>query len=683
MALRIITPAPEAPKKVSVAEDMARSAGTGITNFMAGTFGQAGDLRSMGESLAGWVRDNLDPKAKGRQLTLPPLGAMNPAQEAVRNAAKQIITKAGADPRLARALTVFASPGGVGAAPTTPEAAMALTHDKPLYKPQTKAGEYTRTVATFAPAALVPGTATQRLTRVLAPALTSETAGQLTKGKPVEPYARLAGALLGGGVGDFATRGAPRERLLAEASRPATDAQIAEARALMEAGQARGVRLTMAEALQQVTNSGTGMSRMQRVLEGTNTGNAQIAPVMSARPGEVRGAITGFADQIAPPTDQPSMLGAQAQETADRALNGVRQGINDQARPFYDQLPGDSLPATDYAALSQNPSYTAALRALRSNPELNARYANLPDTDLSVVNAVIKRLNTGAEQVRPGPMNVQGADHELASIRDAAAQTARETASQASPAFEAARQIVAEGRQANLEPLQRGPLGTIAANPDVRAQTGALFPGQPLEGGSNETRLALQMMGGPTSDAAKGLVRQQIVNSANEATQDLVGGPNQWGGAKWAAGQMGNPEQARTLSAGVEAVGGDPQDLNTLAEVLRATGRRERPGSMTAYNQRDIEELGKAGMVGEVMRTGLNPPGTFRRLGQGFQDWQTSRSAEQLASAIIADPAQAEQILMRAREVVPPGAALQAIERAALAAQLSRTPLLENQNGPR
>lgn len=67
-----------------------------------------------------------------------------------------------------------------------------------LYKPQTTAGEYARTIGEFAPGALFPGGIAQRVVgNVLAPALGSEAAGQLTEGTSAEPYARVAGALAG------------------------------------------------------------------------------------------------------------------------------------------------------------------------------------------------------------------------------------------------------------------------------------------------------------------------------------------------------------------------------------------------------------------------------------------------------------------------------------------------------
>jgi hypothetical protein len=69
-----------------------------------------------------------------------------------------------------------------------------------FYAPKSTAGEYAQTAGEFLPG-LIGGPetlATKLMTRVAAPAITSETAGQLTKGGSAEPYARVIGALLGG-----------------------------------------------------------------------------------------------------------------------------------------------------------------------------------------------------------------------------------------------------------------------------------------------------------------------------------------------------------------------------------------------------------------------------------------------------------------------------------------------------
>ena len=74
-----------------------------------------------------------------------------------------------------------------------------------LYEPRTTLGKYVGTVAEFAPGMLFPGgagasLARKALTNVVAPAVASETAGQMTAGTSAEPYARIAGGVVGGMV---------------------------------------------------------------------------------------------------------------------------------------------------------------------------------------------------------------------------------------------------------------------------------------------------------------------------------------------------------------------------------------------------------------------------------------------------------------------------------------------------
>lgn len=71
----------------------------------------------------------------------------------------------------------------------------------PAYQPQTVPGQYASTIASMAPNALLGGGGPgARALQVIAPGVMSETAGQITKGSEFEGPARLAGAVVGGGV---------------------------------------------------------------------------------------------------------------------------------------------------------------------------------------------------------------------------------------------------------------------------------------------------------------------------------------------------------------------------------------------------------------------------------------------------------------------------------------------------
>lgn len=693
MAIRTLRDLIAPPKKVSVGEDVARGYVGGLGEGMIGTIAGPGDVLAMLKSAPDHVatflqdrgvlpRDKPGAVADYRNNLLP--GPLEIPAQLSRLAMAVAAKGSGRSNEEAAAWgNMIPSPNRL---PTTKDVTTALRADKAKYVPQTTAGKYARAGGQFTPGAIFPGSTAQRVANVVAPAAASETAGQLTEGTPLEPWARLAGGIVGGIGAGMITSPKPTTRLLAEYSSGASDDQLRMAQALREDAARRGITLTQAEAVQQVTNGATNLGTMQRVLEGTRPGAERIGPVMAQRPEQTRNAVMGFADNVAPATDQPSVLATQAQQGAEEVLNQTRQQINAMAEPFYKRLPGQSLPDDAYQQLASNPSYVKALEDLKANPELapllradpndvrsvfDQFVPPNPDNDLNVVNRVVQQLDQMKEAATPSAVNPQG-NHTLAAQRGAVRQLADAMAGKVSPDWRAARDTVAEGRRTILEPLQSGPLGAIASADDLSRQTRALFPNAPAEGAPNETAQALRLLMERQNTPAPGLVRQHVVNTFNEAGQDLQTGQNQWGGAKWAAQIAGNPEQERTLLAGVDAIGSDRAEMKGLIEALRATGKRQAPGSMTAYNTEELRNLGRPGTAGQILSTGLNPPGAFRRMGEAFKDWQLSRNADELAQAILASPERATEILMHARKVLPRGRGLTEIERLAVTAGQTR-----------
>ncbi len=157
-------------------EDAAKSVGAGLANATAGTLGMAGDVRSLLSAGTSALGDKLGVGADKVQAF----------KDLLSNAASMTATG-----------KAFAN------APTSRQIKDSATDPivSPDYEPQTVAGGYLKTGAEFLPGmamggprALLPRLATN----VLAPAVASETAGQLTKGTEAEPYARAGAAILGG-----------------------------------------------------------------------------------------------------------------------------------------------------------------------------------------------------------------------------------------------------------------------------------------------------------------------------------------------------------------------------------------------------------------------------------------------------------------------------------------------------
>jgi hypothetical protein len=149
------------------------------------------------------------------------------------------------------------------AGPTSSQLQSAIeSYTGPFYQPKTIIGDYAQTAGEFVPGALLtPGgsLAANAVRYSLLPALTSETAGQLTKGTAAEPWARALGAILGTGPSAWRDLVGPRSapalaKPLAESELSPADQLAARRRAQLEVNKASGAafeKSTAAELSQQ------------------------------------------------------------------------------------------------------------------------------------------------------------------------------------------------------------------------------------------------------------------------------------------------------------------------------------------------------------------------------------------------------------------------------------------------
>jgi hypothetical protein len=190
----------DAPK-VSTSRDVARSFGTGLVEGVTGIMGMPRDISN---ALTGVAENYVLPlanKARGA-LGLEPVQA--PSQQAN-------------PPKFEDYLPPMMSSGMATAGAAMPwlqgSAGMKRAVEEnvtgPLAEPQTTAGKYARTVGQFIPgAAMTPGGGLigNVLKFGVLPGLTSEAAGQATEGSPLEPYARVAGGVVGSMAPQLAKR---------------------------------------------------------------------------------------------------------------------------------------------------------------------------------------------------------------------------------------------------------------------------------------------------------------------------------------------------------------------------------------------------------------------------------------------------------------------------------------------
>ncbi len=513
----------------------------------------------------------------------------------------------------------------------------------PLYKPQTRAGRYAETVTDFAVnAAAMPaggGSAVVNALRYgVAPGIASEAAGQATEGTKYEPYARTAAALGTVGVAAALSRPAYAERLVGRSAQDITPQQFAEAERLMRDAQARGIQLTPAEAIQQVSGGASRLGDVQRIAESTIEGGNKLSPFFAKRPEQVQAAGREVFDRsFGARSAAPSYQGVELQKAAQGALDNIRQRINKLADPYYNKLPSQRIDPADLAALKSDPSYVRALEEVRSNPELNASIANLGDDSIAVVNEVSKRLDRNATAAQQTVMNPQG-DNRLAAVRGDAKRETDLTAGGASSDYRDARSIVSSGRQNVLDPLEAGPVGKIAATTNPADQAAALMPRSPLPGSEAETARAAQLLMQQNPQAAQGVVRGGIEQTFNRtaAATDTAARPDQFGGARFAREIRGDPQRNANIVAALEKTAGPAavKDVDRLLDVLSATGWRQRQGSLTAFNTDVMRELERGG-VQSVGRAVTKPAST---VSDAISRARLGSQSETLADLMMSGP---------------------------------------------
>ncbi|MEN6545603.1 MAG: hypothetical protein ABFE07_06135 [Armatimonadia bacterium] len=168
----------------SVAGDVISSAAGGLASGIASTIAAPEAFARLGKSGLDYLAERLLP------------------EDLAKRYASSVGSEASA--RAAELRRMVAERAGLPSLPSPLDVASSIAAAVP--KPQTTAGEYARTIGEFAPAALAPGGVIARTANVAVPAVASETAGQLTEGTALEPYARIGGAIAGGLVPAMATR---------------------------------------------------------------------------------------------------------------------------------------------------------------------------------------------------------------------------------------------------------------------------------------------------------------------------------------------------------------------------------------------------------------------------------------------------------------------------------------------
>ncbi len=175
-----ITDMRASPQSPNIAQDITKSAGAGLVRGTAGLVGFPGDVGSIGRAAGDYLANKvgISPESvQGAYDMAKPVGKLLPVINSLYGPTTGDVTKA----------------------------AEGLVGD--LHKPETTYGKYAQSVGEMVPALMLgPGGVWRKAGQAAGAGLTSEAAGQLTKGSQYEPYARVAGAMVGSTAPDMLRR---------------------------------------------------------------------------------------------------------------------------------------------------------------------------------------------------------------------------------------------------------------------------------------------------------------------------------------------------------------------------------------------------------------------------------------------------------------------------------------------
>lgn len=519
-------------------------------------------------------------------------------------------------------------------------------------KPQNQTEADAETVGEFLPAALAgPGSLARKVvTQDAIPAAASIVAGRYSD---QNPYVKALAGFLAGGVGTAVSGPNTAEKLLREKI-PAsvTEQDITRAGQLIDHAQTRGVALTWPEALSRVTGQPV-LTDTQRILESHGQTRPQMQELFSERPAQIDRAARDEFDRMGQMPPYPSTIGPQAGEAANETLNGVRQQINHAAEPYYQNAESVLLTPAEMSHVRAIPGWEQARDAVRNNPQLNWRVANLPDHSVGFLNEVKKHFDQAAENAA-SKFN-PGRNHQVQASNEMAASAVKQVGQLKSADYEIALEIGRQGREQFLEPLLQGPLGKLAKK-DITTQKAiaALFPENPVPGTHGEISDAVSALVQRRPAAAEQLVRAHVEMVFNQAARDLQGGANQFAGAKFAAKLAGGAQQRENLRAAIEALPNGQerwQGFEHLLDIMAATGTRQPKGSLTAFNQLEVQSMSTGGLQ-ELASKGLSPGKWMSFANDAFKSWSLGRNLDQIAR-IITDPRSGDALRQIVR--IPPG----------------------------
>lgn len=467
--------------------------------------------------------------------------------------------------------------------------------------------------------------------QALLPAMVSATGEEAAaypfRGTPLEPYARVAGAVAAPVAMSTLTGRTSPQVIAREEMAEVTGPELAAARTLQQESAQAGAPVTAIEAVQRATGEARGLAaggttrlpELQRMIEASRGGGAVMRPFLAERETLATQAMRGLAPDQARPT-----LGLDVQEAAKTAQQQAQKAVSAKMGPEFQRIESMQIPKQDFDAIvNDNALVKSVYNAVKSKPEWRQATKNMAENSVGFVEVMRQELGDRlADAYKAGQTNkarvLKQAYDDLKLVADDAV----------GGDYQAALTATREAREQIQRPLEAMPIAKIAETSEIPSQFASLFAKNATEINltPNKVKTTVRSFAGRDPLLAKEFVSQYL-----RAEMDKIPAASQRElrkGARFADTVFANETQRQNLLAAYEEAYGTAAKtgLDRFLRGLKTQAERLPVGSPTA-EKGAMQERG----VSKVRETVSRP---FSALA-GVADFVVSgRDMEKFARAI-------------------------------------------------
>lgn len=412
--------------------------------------------------------------------------------------------------------------------------------------------------------------------------VTEELASIPFRDTPLEPYARMIGAV-GGPTGLAAVSGrSPVQKITRQEMSNVTQKEIDLARKIQADAKAAGAPITAIEAIQRATGESRGLfaggatrlPEVQRMIESSAEGGGIMRGFMANRESQSAKSISSMFPQTS-----RAMMGQEVQSAAQAAQREAAKEVSQRVGPSFDKLRLSAIPQADFDSIIKgNAIVEDVYKSMKSKPEWKEATKGMPENSVGYIEIMrqelFDRLSEAQKSGQGNKARVLGkAYDDLKDVADKAV----------GGDYQKALTATREAREEIQAPLESSPIARLAETTNTQTQMASLFAKEAsaINLTPDKVRQSVTALGKKDPTLAQDFVGQYIKASFDRVPSST--NKSLSGAARFADNVMGNATQQANLVAAYETAFGKSaaKGLSRLLRSLKAQGERLPVGSPT------------------------------------------------------------------------------------------------------